>query len=158
MAAKTKLKKRIRVLQSSSRLFQLKRASIWVFPTKSKSRRSLLMLIKFDNVGRAMTAKKSTTEKSVLYVRFLFCFFSRFRHLCGCAVLASSVTMQSNSCDATISSPDEKTDDLMKKARRNRRPQVSIQRLSLTRTLLAWVVQKLDSGIHRINHNLVDTY
>ena len=140
MAAKTKLKKRIRVLQSSSRLFQLKRASIWVFPTKSKSRRSLLMLIKFDNVGRAMTAKKSTTEKSVLYVRFLFCFFSRFLHLCGSAVLASSVTMQSNSCDATISSPDEKTDDLTKKARRNRRPQVSIQRLSLTRTLLAWVV------------------
>ena len=87
-----------------------------------------------------MTAKKPTTEKSVLYVRFLFCFFSRFLHLCGCAVLASSVTMQSNSCDATISSPDEKTDDLTKKARRNRRPQVSIQRLSLTRTLLAWVV------------------
>ena len=158
MAAKTKLKKRIRVLQSSSRLFQLKRASIWVFPTKSKSRRSLLMLIKFDNVGRAMTAKKSTTEKSVLYVRFLFCFFSRFRHLCGCAVLASSVTMQSNSCDATISSPDEKTDDLMEKARRNRRPQVFIQRFSLTRTLLPWVVQTLDSAIHRINHNLVDTY
>ena len=73
MAAKTKLKKWIRVLQSSSRLFQLKRASIWVFPTKSKSRRS--QSIKFDNVNRAMTAKKPTTEKSVLYVRFCFASF-----------------------------------------------------------------------------------
>ena len=158
MAAKMKLKKWTRVLQSSSRLFQLRWASIWVFPTKSKLRRSPLILIKFDNVNRAMTAKKPTTEKSVLYVRFLFCFFSRFRHLCGCAVLASTFTMQNNSCDETISSPNEKTDNLMKKARRNRRPQVSIQRFSLTRTLLAWVVQTLDSAIHRINHNLVDTY
>ena len=73
MAAKTKLKKRIRVLQSSSRLFQLRWASIWVFPTKSKLRRS--QSIKFDNVNRAMTAKKPTTEKSVLYVRFCFASF-----------------------------------------------------------------------------------
>lgn len=75
MAAKTKLKKWIRVLQSSSRLFQLRWASIWVFPTKSKLRRSPLILIKFDNVNRAMTAKKPTTEKSVLYVRFCFASF-----------------------------------------------------------------------------------
>ena len=75
MAAKTKLKKWIRVLQSSSRLFQLRWASIWVFPTKSKLRRSPLILIKFDNVNRAMTAKKTTTEKSVLYVRFCFASF-----------------------------------------------------------------------------------
>ena len=73
MAAKTKLKKWIRVLQSSSRLFQLRWASIWVFPTKSKLRRS--QSIKFDNVNRAMTAKKPTTEKSVLYVRFCFASF-----------------------------------------------------------------------------------
>ena len=75
MAAKTKLKKWIRVLQSSSRLFQLRWASIWVFPTKSKLRRSPLILINFDNVNRAMTAKKPTTEKSVLYVRFCFASF-----------------------------------------------------------------------------------
>ena len=73
MTAKTKLKKWIRVLQSSSRLFQLRWASIWVFPTKSKLRRS--QSIKFDNVNRAMTAKKPTTEKSVLYVRFCFASF-----------------------------------------------------------------------------------
>ena len=73
MTAKTKLKKWIRVLQSSSRLFQLRWASIWVFPTKSNLRRS--QSIKFDNVNRAMTAKKPTTEKSVLYVRFCFASF-----------------------------------------------------------------------------------
>ena len=84
-------------------------------------------LIKFDNVNRTMTAKKPA-----LYVQFLFCFFSRFPHRCDCTELASCVTMQNNSCSAMISSHDEKTHNLMEKARQNRRPQVYLQRLTLT--------------------------
>ena len=151
MAAKTKLKKWIRVLQSSSRLFQLRWASIWVFPTKSKLRRS--QSIKFDNVNRAMTAKKPTTEKSVLYVRF--CFASFLVSVIFVVALCSLVALP---CKAILVM--RRSVRLMRKptTKRNRRPQVFIQRFSLTRTLLPWVVQTLDSVIHRINHNLVDTY
>ena len=48
-----------------------------------------------------MMAKKSA-KKCVAHWEFLFCLFSRFRHDCGYAELASNFTTQNNPCYATI--------------------------------------------------------
>ena len=51
----------------------------------------ITIVIKFDNVSRAMTAKKSA-EKCAACSEFLLCLFSRFHRPCGYAELTSSVT------------------------------------------------------------------
>ena len=86
--------------------FEDKWVSLWVFPTKSTSRRSSLMRwwshCCFNQVWRCKSCNddKKIWQKMCCTFRvvfFFFCFFSCFWHHSGSADLASSVTTQNNS-------------------------------------------------------------